>query len=304
MCRRPIKDRPSHARVYCSVACAAIARQVHLSPKTPLGRFLFSQWRASGETLSAWARSVGIHRETLRELMQDCRPIDRTYTRLHAVYGDALPASPTETERRRQIILANQGNPHTPEAVAKSAASRRGKSQAPERVAKREATMRGSSGHERRVEALRLAAQSLSKRILTGLPKRLGTLKGPPTPEILRTWAEATAATAGVSPKEVMAVWRPYLRKRGIFNAGGRPVHTERCRIAAEEWSIAPPRQSQHGPDAYWHRVAQRVSLAEQASRPFSRQDMQRWESKHPPHPGCPLAAAKAKTANTTATDG
>lgn len=294
-CRKPIKDKPSHPRIYCSRACAATARQAHLSPKTPFARFLFDQWRSSGKTLSEWSRDVGLHRETLRELMQGSLPVQKTHDRLAAVLGEALPPTATETARRRRIILEHQGNPHTPEAVARSAASRLGKSQAPERIAKRIATMAATGGRERANDALRTANRKLPNRILTGLPMRLRGHPGPPSKETLKLWAEQTGEKVGVPAKMVLSVWRPYLRRRELVPPGGRPIQSHRCVIAAEEWAKAPPHRSQRGPDTYWTRVARRVSSVEDVGEPLTADDVKKWASKHPPHPDCPLAKVKQK---------
>jgi hypothetical protein len=288
MCRRPIKDKPSHIRIYCSRACAAIARQGHLSPKTPLGRFLFNQWRASGQTLSEWSRGVGIHRETLKELMQDALPIQRTYDRLKAAFGSQVPETPTETERRRDTILKYQGNPHTPEAVAKSAASRRGKSQTPERIAKRDATMRASGGHERRVAALLTNNTSLSKRALTGLPMRLRSLDGLPTPEDLGRWAKGTGAALGIPPDAVLAIWKPYLQKRGLLSPGGRPPKLKRCQIIADELARIPVGRRHRVPNGFWPNVAQLITDAE--GEPIDAMSVKAWRVRHKIHPNCPLA--------------
>jgi len=223
---------------------------------------------------------VGVHRETLRELMQGCLPIQRTYERLQVVFGDRLPPTYTETERRRRVIMQHQGNPHTPEAIAKSAASRRGRPQCPERGAKRVAPMNARGHYERVVPMLAVVTRSLERRCLAGLPNRLRANPDPSARE-RQQWAEETGRAVGVPPAAVLAIWRPYLRKRKLVHLGGRPLLEKRHRLITDLMADWPRSASGRLSSGFWPEAALRVSRSEGQSAPSTYQSLKQWWSDH-----------------------
>ncbi len=241
-CKKAFRDKPSHRRIYCSRACRAIKDGKSISPPTPFAWFLFDKWVNSDLTLSEWSRTVGIHRMTLQELMEGALPTQRTLDRLRGVYGDQLPETDTETERRRRVLAEHRGNPHTPEAKQKSGDSRRGQRHSPERVAKRLATAQASGGYERSVAALAATSRMPKRRVLSGLPMRLRATPQP-SKDQLREWAAETGKKVGLSAEAVLQEWRPYLEKRGLWNAAGRPTSSQvrrMCRIVTPLFDNAP----------------------------------------------------------------
>jgi len=174
----------------------------------------------------------------------------------------------------------------------KGGRAHRGRSKPPGFGAKLRAAQIAHPDYEQRLARLAAMTKAPNRRALHSLVMRLRTAPEPSRDD-LKNWAAPVAERLNLPRQAVLAVWRPHLQERGLLGKGGRPIQTNRCEIAAEEWRISPPKQGQRGPNAYWHRVARRVSENEGVSPPLDRQDMQKWESKHPPHPDCPLAAAK-----------
>ncbi len=280
-CKNTFWDKPSHQRTFCSRGCFAAERGKYISPKTPFARFLLGKWRNSDLTLSEWSRTVGIHRTTLQELMEGALPTQRTLDRLRGVYGNQLPETDTETERRRRVLAEHRGNPHTPEAKQKSGDSRRGQRHSPERVAKRLATAQASGGYERSLEGLAAKSRTLERRALAGLPMRLRANPNPSWSQV-KKWAEETGEKVGESTKVVLAWWEPYLKKRELWNAAGRkpdPVVQRRCRLVTSLYANAPKTENGDLSRGQWEEIEKQVT--EITGEPWTRAGLGRWYRDH-----------------------
>jgi hypothetical protein len=239
--------------------------------------FVIPQSTLRQEKLLALAETLGISPEQAKADAGGLSAEDRA-----SAFGHALGA-------RMASIL------NSPEHRGKGGRAHRGRPKPPDFGAKLRIAQLGHPDYAQRMARLAAMTKAPERRALHSLVMRLRAAPAPSRDD-LTNWAEPVAERLNLPRQAVLAVWRPHLQKRGLLGKGGRPIQTNRCEIAAEEWLISPPKQGQRGPDAYWHRVARRVSEAEGVDPPLDRQDMQKWESKHPPHPDCPLATAKGRT--------
>lgn len=175
----------------------------------------------------------------------------------------------------------------------KGAAARTGKTRSAEAVAKSLATKALNGAQDRFMAAGWAKKQTVEGRAVSML---YGRLRWPETitPEMIRRWENEAAEALETNISAIRTIWRPYLRKRGLLGAGGRPVQAERCKIAAEEWAAGAPSRRQRGPDAYWSRVARRVTESEQPEHPYTGEEMRNWAKNHANHERCPLVTARS----------
>ncbi len=205
---------------------------------------------------------MGLHRETLRELLHGALPWQRTLDRLWAVYGDQLPKTETGTERRLRQLLPYSGGLRNPEAGSKARAGIRGHRQSEEHIAKRLAARRASGGHERTMQALRAHKRSTRGRCISALPSRLRANPNPSKAQ-LREWAEETGGRLGLPRNAVLAIWKPYLERRELWSQVGRPPDERRHRLIEELRAGAqktPKGRLKHG---IWDSIALQVGKVE-----------------------------------------
>ncbi len=282
ICKKPFR-KPAVHQVYCSQACFAEKRKNRFSPRTRFARFLLDDWDNSKLTLAAWSSTVGLPPGTLNGLMRGALPMPRTLDRLRAKYGDRLPATETaKYEHRVQILLANQEKGHTPEAREKAAKSMRGRKRKRASVAKWMATRRANGSYDRTLAILAVSSRSDRGRCRASL---LGRLRGNPKPSraLQKEWAEEAARTFRISPKEVLAIWEPYLEKRELIPRSGRPEDPkkqEKLRVIEEGRANAPKTASGRVTREGWKKITCDVSVIE--GREMSVPEVQKfyWENR------------------------
>ena len=249
ICRKTFTRRVNYGRgLYCGRLCQAKGAETAPRPKLLLGKFLYDEYRSFGGTRAAFAQNIGIGRRTLGRLMADQGrhlPTADVYKRLRSRFGEALPASKTETARRSQMGR-EQGKQHlplamTPDARKKAADSLRGQKHSPERVANMVAGMK--EGHyDKLAEAARRYSRSPQGRAVRSLT---GRLRGSPSPTkpVLKSWAGEVGERIGMPAESVSIIWNKYMRDHGIATTKrGRKAHEERHRLVVELWSSTPKR--------------------------------------------------------------
>src|SRR5262249_47631873 len=142
--------RVSEPRVYCGPECRSLSLLTMRPPKDPFNRFVYDRWIESGSSLSRFAEAHGLSDGALRTTLAGKAPLRRTLDRLRAAFGDALPETRTETDRRRERIAAVAHLRPEPGSEAwrlgyeKAAATRRGRKMDPAAVARSRATKRAT----------------------------------------------------------------------------------------------------------------------------------------------------------------
>lgn len=134
VCGNPFEpERTDRERLVCSTRCMGRKRLKLPIPKTELARFVFNDWRASDQTMAAYAIRIKVTRSTLGNIIRGSRPTERTYVALYDYFGARLPPLETETERRRERALRNWESAlkkaRSPEARTKQKAALRGRKQ-------------------------------------------------------------------------------------------------------------------------------------------------------------------------------
>lgn len=244
ICGKTFSRRVNYGRgVYCGQRCQRIGNSSTLSPKKPLGKFLFERFRASGLSRAQFAKTIGIGPGTLRRQCQDRLPIDKTYAALRLHFGDDLPESESQTDHMRADAQArgrrNIAFLHSPEARRKVAESLKGQKHSPERVAKMVATQTASGHLKRLSDAGRKAARSPQGRAERSFWNHLRWTPKPTVAE-RRRWAEEVGERIGLSPASVLVIWAEYEQRHGIATSARGPKTLEkRHRLVAKlmaEW--------------------------------------------------------------------
>ncbi len=278
-CRKPFRDSPSRRRVYCSRGCFAVGRRHHISPKGTLGQFLFDKWQASDLTLRAWSLTVGLASDTLKGLMQGHLPKRGTLAQLRKVYGDSLPETETAISGSRiQMLFAHQEKGRTPESRQKAARSMRGRVRTKEHVAKLMAARQANGAVERSVAAMTASSRSTRGRCRSAL---MGRLNGNPEPsrDQLQEWAKETAKKVELSTGAVLAEWKPYMEKRGLWNPAGRKPDERRHQMIEQLLANAPKAASGRVKRGTWDSIAREVGEAE--GREWSGPELYEWHREH-----------------------
>lgn len=142
-CGQRFQHRPNGRKPeYCTRRCAYLDRPPKPGcpphpplrrPKEGLNGFIYDRWNESGESVQAFAKSVGLGKGALWGLLHGKRPILATYEVLQAAYGDRLPRTRTETDRRREVgsrVIRQAlpvGSPERAAAMKKAGKTRRDK---------------------------------------------------------------------------------------------------------------------------------------------------------------------------------
>ncbi len=230
------------------------------APQMSLGSLIEVECREKKLTYQALSTLTGVSAPSLyRFEKKGAVPTTPSYKRLKAYFGDRLGPMKTETDRRRSKARENlvvlNGVP--PEVRSERA---------------RRAGQAGRGGHKpNRAAALRreyetgMRVRPLAKDVPDVTTKQgrarvsLGKyLRGDPfpTPEVQRRWAAAVSDRIGLSEDEVMAAWRPKLRRWGLIKEG-RPTNETRhvlVECLRAEWALA--HRSFNG---FWRYAARRV---------------------------------------------
>lgn len=241
-CPNPVRSADGH---YCSRRHADAAKRQGRTPKGELGKFLRRRWEESRLNLKDFSASIGINRTTVGALMEDHLPTDVTLAKLQAAYGDDLPPTETETDRRRrhgrelQAEFGDRGR--TKAAGRKISASLAGRPKSPEHIASVVTSKRENGALARHSERFSEWSASSGGRIVHALFGYLRHSRRPTTGEI-RNRAAEVAPRYGLSVDSVLAEWRPHLRERGLWpSAGGRPAQIDYARVhdlkqAGKKW--------------------------------------------------------------------
>lgn len=295
-CRQPFEHRADRRRIHCSKPCYATDQRGDLSPETELAVFLFDQWRNSGLSISAHARTLGIGKDSLTWLIGNRLPARKTYGRLKRAFGDALPPSQTETEAQRlnrarvHEQLPKPGSKRSSEMYRRAAAAKRGRPRRPEDAARSAATARATGAAEQAGVRLTTDARSTEGRIRRMLFGRLRHVPRPSRPQV-REWARDAADGANRSAADVLAAWTPYLEARGLWSKAGRKANETRHAIVLElraEWRQTPKGNPKRG---FWAAVAATISEVE--NYPVTAKEMREWYRQHLRHcMGLPQGAA------------
>lgn len=241
---------------YCSRECRAVAERATPHPKSKLGRFLLERFRESRQTHAAYAATIGIDRKPLFQLQRDHLPTQRTYDRLRAFFGDDLPASPTETERRSAAALERKAEllrlAQTPEAKAKRSASLRGKPKTPEHVAKMVKTQTEIGHFDVLAAASRAYATSTKGRAVRSLSRRLASNPAPTSAQ-LQEWAGEASLNLDLPVEGIRVFWDAWLKKnkKGV-GLGLNTTHLLLCELRSRR----PPlkrREMLNHPDVEYH---------------------------------------------------
>lgn len=243
---RPPESKQRREGVYCGRTCQSRAAMNRLVPKTELGRFLFDQLRESRQTKAAYARRIGVSWTCLSWLLNDALPTQKNLERLEAFFGDAMPETATETERRQKMVreplliekakrLAN-----TPEALRKRGLKLRGRKKSPQEIERQLASSRASGGLERALAALAEYRDSEKGKAERALFTRL---RATPAPDesTLAGWAIDDGKRLELAALVVRAYWTEYMAKKGLLaGSTADQQHQQICalrnRTSAERW--------------------------------------------------------------------
>jgi hypothetical protein len=227
-------------------------------------------------SFSAWARDVGIQRETLRKWFQTKGSAlsSRFLQQLADVLGISIEQATRESggltaEDKHRAVGVQIGVHNFVQSIEdpkarrvvydKSARSRQGLIPSPAALAKGVQTRWDRGVYNRTLANLHEANTSKKAALARGLGKRLGRT---PTPsrELINEWAADTSERVGLAESAVLAIWKPYLQRRGLVHAGGRGREEERCtrlRALMASW----PRTRKGLADGFWNRAAQQEDM-------------------------------------------
>jgi len=231
---------------------------------------------AQGLSFAAWARDVGIERETLRKWFQkrDSALSTRFLQRLADVLGISIEQALREAggltaEDKHRAVGVQIGTQNLVQSIEdpkarrvvyeKSARSRQGLIPSTDALAKGVQTRWATGVYGRTLTRLQEVNGSKKAALVRGLGKRLGRT---PTPsrELISEWAADTSERVGLAQSAVLAIWSPYLRRLGLVHAGGRGREEERCsrvRALMATW----PRTRKGLADGFWNEAARREDM-------------------------------------------
>jgi hypothetical protein len=299
-CRRPFSYPAYEKRTYCSADCANSKGRDLDPPDDEFHQFLFDQWCDSGLAVQPYARQLGLTAGGFRRLVNGGLPLRRTLERLEAFYGAALPATPTETERRPAMVMALQpglpkaGTPEIRARARKAGDTMRGQRR-PGAGAKMVATKRARGLLEKDAPRLRALARQPKVRARAALGFYLH-LHPTASLDDLRQRAKRVAPGLGLTANGVWAEWVPVLDARGPLDRGGGQANERRHdlldRLMAD-WPRSPAGKLKRG---FWGCAADQVYKVESAVNPeapcLSGPQLQEWYRRHTREPGrCGRAA-------------
>ena len=220
VCRQPFSHPARTRRIYCSMACRSTSTLRLRPPASNFNAFIWQRWVQSGQTIRAYAMTIGVGENVLRTVLANRLPMRRNYDRLRQHFGDELPASPTDTDRRIRQARAAYANLYPKPGTAAFAANRD----------KAGETMRGrpkTRDHIDKMVAARQARESYPPADLVefsrSAPGRaIHSLVAylhrtpQPTEAQAREWAKACADRLGEPVETVLRAWKRTLRRRGI----------------------------------------------------------------------------------------
>jgi hypothetical protein len=203
-------------------------------------------------------------------------------------YAEALAEAGglTAADRRRAAVRENQKKAPKPGSQAfaeqrrKAGLTHRQWHPTPEQVANAMAARAATGAHERTGERMREWDATQAGAAIVRLN---GYLLQTPHPDraTIRRWADDSSAAVGISRLAILAIWRPYLLRRGVTRQGGRRMLEERHELierAIVDW----PRDG-HGRmrPGFWPDVAARVSIAENLDDPLTGEVVRQWLLQH-----------------------
>jgi transcriptional regulator with XRE-family HTH domain len=238
-------------------------------------------------TQSTFAERVGVSPRAVGNWRRGSAPTDHSLDLVRAVYGDKVPDVVTATELSRDRARAN---------VPLMRAARRSPRARHDQQGRKVPAL--SAALKARIARAKEEGQPwppidtrTNLTAFVGTPRgrarlRLGKrLKMCPTPDRaeLNRWARDVADALGVSAEEVMAMWRPVLRDRGLLKAGRRPNNDRHARLAPRVASARLP--SGNLPRGFWEEAVRDVNDAEKPTSPtklaqwraLSSEDLRTW---------------------------
>lgn len=277
---------------YCSAKCRADAdRRLRPGNKNPLQLRCLNYINANGLTIVAFMQETGLGLHTFYNWMKskDTTTSRDNIARLAAVLGiteeQAIEEAGGITAEQRRSIMARRiiyegrltgGN--TPESRRKAAASQRGQPRSLEAREKARRTMQGSPmaarARGRLVAWLASPQGRLVHRLLPFLARNPS-----PTEGQVQLWADRVAILSETRREVVLAAWRPYLQKRGLWPKGGRRGLEDRHRLVQELMDTWPKKKNGALADGFWGHATRAVSKAEgRQIDPFA---LKRWWISH-----------------------
>jgi len=282
---RPIPPEHKH---YCDNVCRGLARSYEKGRKiapTSFARFLDRKNRSLRVTHNAFASMVGIAPATLTRWRQGKSvPVADAYERLRDLFGDEVPVlEETGTDRKRESALKGITVMNSAPAEVRRERARRGGEagrggRKPRRaVALREEYKSGSRARPSATHAPDVTTPQGRARVSLGKYLRGNPF---PSPEVLRGWAVEVSARIGLSEDEVIAAWRPKLRRWGLIK-GGRPSEESRHvlveRLRAEH--ALPDGRVKWG---FWRHAARMVR--EDEGTEIGGESLRVWWNEHADH--------------------
>lgn len=129
--------------------------------------------------------------------------------------------------------------------------------------------------------------KSTEGRVRSALFRRLVDVEHPER-DRLRTWAAEVGRSYKLSASAVLTIWRPYLRPRALWPAGGAPPNEQRCAIVRTLRTTWPRDPRGQAADGFWGEAFKRVRAVEGAKAPDTAEDLRQWWRVHRKH--CPGA--------------
>jgi hypothetical protein len=175
------------------------------------------------DTIRAWFRAKGssLHDMALRALAEFLQiPMAQALRE-----SGGRTAEEVAREHGRQMAERNFPRPGTPEARAaalKGGKARKGPHTSAH-TANIMASLKRTGGLDRAVKSLIAGSRSLKGRLAHDLYGRLRH-NCQPSKVNLESWAADVGAKRGLSASAILAIWRPYLRQRGLPFGGRGPM--------------------------------------------------------------------------------
>jgi hypothetical protein len=254
-------------RTFCSRTCKTVASRSPVENDSPLIRFLVEEESRAGLSRRGFALTIGLDPHCYYGLLRirGQLPTEATLAVLKAYFGERLPHTPTETERRRRKARENlqlyapargttAARDHGRRAAARSAERRRGQAM-PEVTrakigAKRRATLAeaGRTGDRLRLRDYMRSPEGRAVASLTRLLEwstaETRRRSGPrPLPQTLaeapsrRQWRDHAARVGsrlGLTQGEVLELWTPRLEQLGLWSTRGRKPLLQRYEIVSK----------------------------------------------------------------------
>jgi transcriptional regulator with XRE-family HTH domain len=276
----------------CGRQCDVVARR-KLPPWNPLQVRCLERIAETHLTVRAFARAAGISDVALRHWFRrrGSTTSAQTLRKLAEVLGipeeQALAEAGGRTAEDSRVDRARKARavPRDPirmaQAHRKAGDALRGKPKSPEHIAASVAFWenRSAEAKARGVEALIAGSRSAKGRALHGL---YGRLRHTPTPsrEQLATWAQTVGERLGLPPDAVLAIWKPYLQKRGLIGTAGRPRLERRHRIIVDSLTTCGLTPDGRIPTSFWGRALSELEQVEKHP-PRTVESVRQWWIDH-----------------------